>query len=197
MKKILIVLMAIICQISFSQTKKKAVSSTPKKVAVPPPSPVIHPPVAQKLKLNPINRIGTIIKEYEGTLTFKYEVNKDTIILPNGEFAELVILSNYSESLDDFDVLIRTNTTVDTLKIVASENKGTKLAQSFYQSMQSFDATAKNNFITAINRETKQPMVFKALLNKEKKKILYLESVPGKKRYLPSEPYYPPPMMGK
>lgn len=194
MKKFLIVLLAITCQISFSQTKKKSVPSTPKKVAVPPP--IVRAPPLPKEAPKPINRIGLIMKETDGSLTFKHEVEKDTIILPNGEFAELIILSNYSEYLDDFDVLIRTNTAVDTLKISASENKETKLAHSYYQKMVSFDATAKNNIITAIERETKQPMVFKAVLNKEKKKILYLESVPGKKRYLPSEPYYPPPMMG-
>ena len=195
MKKFLIVLMAISCQIAFSQTKKKAVPAAPKKIVVPPP--IVRAPEVPKPASKPVNTIGLIIKETDGSLTFKHEVQKDTLILPNGEFAELIILSNYSEYLDDFDVVIRTNTAVDTLKITASENKETKLAFSYYQRLVSFDATAKNNIITAIERETKQPMVFKAVLDKAKKKILYLESVPGKKRYLPSEPYYPPPTMGR
>ena len=195
MKKFLIVLMAISCQIAFSQTKKKAVPAAPKKVVVPPP--IVRAPPSPKEAPKPVNTIGLIMKETDGSLTFTHEVQKDTLILPKGEFAELIILSNYSEYLDDFDVVIRTNTAVDTLKITASENKETKLAFSYYQRLVSFDATAKNNIITAIERETKQPMVFKAVLNKEKKKILYLESVPGKKRYLPSEPYYPPPTMGR
>lgn len=194
MKKFLIVLMAISCQIAFSQTKKKAVPSAPKKVAVPPP--IVRAPDLLEPPKKPVNKIVSIIRKNDFPMAFKFEINKDTIILPKQEFAEVIELhpDSYSEEID---VIIISKSAVDTLKFEFNDgSKPERIAYSYYDSRQWCEGILTKEAIKAIDKETKLATSFKVVLDKPKKKILYLINISNGRKYLPAAYEPPAPSIG-
>ena len=193
MKKISILVLIIICQLSFSQSKKKSVPPPPKKAVFSPPK-ILPPPVKPISKPKPINKIVSIVKDNEIPLTFKYEINKDTIILPKSEFSEIVELYNYDSYLDNLDVTLISRTASDTMKFEFNDGtKGERWLYSFYEDRKWCKATVSKNRLTVVDKETKIKVDFNVVLDKAKKNILYLENVATKRKYLPTRYEAPPP----
>jgi|GEM_PF-5045391 len=187
MKKFLILLMIIACQVSFSQVKKKTVA--PPKIVRPLPLPSL--PVKQ------VNKIITIIKNAENPLAFKYEINKDTIILPKGEFSEIIQIDSYNEYLESIEVTQIFRTASDTMKLEVNDaTKGERILYSYYEERKWGKGTVSKNVLTVVEKETKSKVAFNVVLDKPKKKILYLENVATGRKYLPSEYQYPSPTIG-
>lgn len=195
MKNILILLMIISCQVSFSQVKKKPVASSKKTVIAPPKIvralPLPSPPVKQ------VNKIITIIKNAENPLAFKYEINKDTIILPKGEFSEIIQIDSYSDYSESIEVTQIYRTASDTMKFEFNDStKGERMLYSYYEERKWGKGTVSKNVLTVVEKETKSKVTFNVFLDKPKKKILYLENVATSRKYLPSEYQYPSPTIG-
>lgn len=193
MKKFVLFLLVITCQISFSQTKKKSIPPPP-----PPKRAVLAPP---KINLpysasKPKNNIMAIVKNNSFPLSFKFEINKDTIFLPNSEFAEIVEISG-SEYSEDLDVTIISRTAVDTLKFEYNDGaKSDRILYSFYEKRKWCEANVNKEIMSAVDKESKEKTEFKVVLNKAKKKILYLENKATKRKYLPAEYEAPSPSIG-
>lgn len=194
MKKILMVLMIIACQVSFSQTNKKP-KAPPKKTVMAPPKIVrslLEPPPVKQ-----VNKIITIIKNTENPLAFKYEINKDTIILPKGEFSEIIQIDSYSEYLESIEVTQIFRTASDTMKFEFNDaTKGERMLYSFYEDRKWGKGTVSKNVLTVVEKDTKSKVTFNVVLDKPKKKILYLENVATGRKYLPAEYQYPAPSIG-
>ena len=195
MKNVLIVLMIIACQVSFSQVKKKPVAPPKKTIIAPPkivrPLPLPPPPVKQ------VSKIITIIKNAENPLAFKYEINKDTIILPKGAFSEIIQIDSYNEYLETIEVTQIFRTASDTMKLEVNDaTKGERIVYSYYEERKWGKGTVSKNVLTVVEKETKSKVTFNVVLDKYKKKILYLQNVATGRKYLPSEYQYPSPTIG-
>lgn len=194
MKKFLILLLALSCQVSFSQTKKKAVSA-PKKVVFTPPK-IQRPPEILSPPERTVSKIVSILRKNDFPMAFKFQVNKDTIILPKQEFAEVIELhpSSYSQEIE---VTIISKSAVDTLKY--EFNDGTKperIAYSYYESRKWCEGIVTKETIKATDKETKSVASFKVVLDKPKKKILYLINVSNGRKYVPTTYEPPAPSIG-
>ena len=194
MKNILIAVMIIACQVSFSQVKKKPVAP-PKKTVIAPPKIVRSLPEPPPVKQ--VNKIITIIKNAENPLAFKYEINKDTIILPKGEFSEIIQIDSYNDYLESIEVTRIFRTASDTIKFEVNDaTKGERMLYSYYEERKWGKGTVSKTVLTFIEKETKSKATFNVVLDKPKKKILYLENVATGRKYFPSEYQYPAPTIG-
>ena len=188
--------MIIACQVSLSQTNKKPKTPSKKTVMAPPKiiQPLLQPPPPP---VKQVNRIITIIKDTENPLAFKYEINKDTIILPKGEFSEIIQIDSYSEDLESIEVTQIFRTASDTMKFEFNDaTKGERTLYSFYEDRKWGKGTVSKNVLTVVEKETKSKVAFNVVLDKPKKKILYLENVATGRKYLPAEYQYPAPSIG-
>jgi len=190
MKKILILLLAITCQVSFSQTKKKSVPPPPKLKILSPPK--VNSPYSSK----PKNNVVTIVKDNSFPLSFKFEINKDTIFQPNSEFAEIIEISDdgYSE---DLNVTIISRTASDTLKFEYKDDaKDDRIMYSYFEKRKWCEAKMNKEIMAAVDKESKAKIEFKVVLDKAKKKILYLENTATKRKYMPTSYEAPSPSIG-
>lgn len=189
MKKFLIALLVLSCQISFSQAKKKAVS-TPKKVVFTTPK-IKRAPEKPLPPEKTVNKIVSILRKNDFPMAFKFEINQEKTILPKEEFAEVIELypSSYSEEID---VTIISKSAVDTLKYKSNDgSKPERIAYSYYDSRKWCNGIVNKETIKAIENKTKIITSFKAVLDKPKKKILYLTNVSNGRKYVPTA-YEPP-----
>jgi len=194
MKKFLIVLLALSCQASFSQTKKKAVS-TPKKVVFTPPK-IKRAPEELLPPEKTVSKIVSILRKNDFPLAFKFEVKKDTMILPKQQFAEVIEVRSDSYS-EELGVTIISRTASDTLKFENKDNaKGERIVYSYYEDRKWCDGIVSKETIKATDKETKEATSFKAVLDKPKKKILYLINVTSGRKYVPTAYEPPPPSIG-
>lgn len=191
MKRFLIILFAITCQISFSQTKKKSIPPPPKRQILTPPK--INSPYSSS---KPKNNVVSIVKDNSFPLSFKFEINKDTIFLPNSEFAEIIEISDSGYS-EDLNVTIISRTASDTLKF--EYNDGTKedrIMHSYFEKRKWCEVNMNKEIMSAVDKESKEKIDFKVVLDKTKKKILYVENRATKRKYLPTSYEAPSPSIG-
>lgn len=189
MKKFLIVLVVLFCQVSFSQAKKKA---------VPPPikRDILQPPKVIRPEDRPVGKIVSILRKNDFPMAFKFEINKDTIILPKQEFAEVIEVRSDSYS-EELGVTIISRTAADTLKFENKDNaKEERIVYSYYEDRKWCDGIVSKETIKAIDKETKGVTSFKAVLDKPKKKILYLINISNGRKYVPTAYEPPPPSIG-
>lgn len=193
MKKFLILLLALSCQISFSQNKKKAVS-TPKKVVFTPPK-IKRAPEKILPPWEAENKVVSIVKKNDFPLAFKFQINKDTILLPKAEFAEIIEMRyDYSDILG---ITIISKSAADTLKIQKNDSVAPeRIALSYYEHRDWGSASVTNQTIKVTDKETKLTISFKVVLDKPKKKILYLINVLNGRKYLPTAYEPPAPSIG-
>ncbi len=190
MKKFLMVLFVISGQILFSQVKKKSVPPAIKKEVLLPPK-IVRP------EDRPVSKIVSIIRKNEMPMAFKFEVNKDTIILPKGEFAEVIEISNSYTFSEELDVTIISKSAVDTLKFEFNDgSKPERIAYSYYDSRKWCDGILTKETIKATDKETKSVASFRVVLDKPKKKILYLLNISNGRKYLPTAYEPPAPSIG-
>lgn len=189
MKKIILLILLFFCQVSFSQAKKKA---------VPPPikKGILAPPKIVRTEDLPVSKIVSILRKNDFPMAFKFEVNKDTTILPDQEFAEIIEVSgdSYSESLS---LTMISRTAADTIRYESnSDTKFEKRTNSYYETRNRCDGVVSKETIKATDKETKLTTSFKAVFDKPKKKILYLINVSNGRKYLLAAYEPPPPSIG-
>lgn len=184
------VLFVVSGQILFSQVKKKS---------VPPPikKEVLLPPKIVRPEDRPVSKIVSIIRKNEMPMAFKFEVNKDTIILPKEEFAEVIEISNSYTFSEELDVTIISKSAVDTLKYEFNDgSKPERIAYSYYDSRKWCNGILTKETIKATDKETKSVASFRVVLDKPKKKILYLLNISNGRKYLPTAYEPPAPSIG-
>lgn len=190
MKKFLMVLFVISGQILFSQVKKKSVPPAIKKEVLLPLK-IVRP------EDRPVSKIVSIIRKNEIPMAFKFKVNKDTIILPKAEFAEVIEISNSYTFSEELNVTIISKSAVDTVKFEFNDgSKQERIAYSYYDSRKWCDGILTKETIKATDKETKSVASFRVVLDKPKKKILYLLNISNGRKYLPTAYEPPAPSIG-
>jgi len=185
MKIFLVLLMLLACQITFSQNKKKSVPPPPPKIKLLPPPPS-----------KTVNKVLAIVNADSSPLSFKFEIIKDTVLMPNAQFAEIIELSGSSYP-KDLELTLLSRTASDTLKIEKAAAKGGELiALSYFEKRMWCDASVDKELIIATDKDSKKKLHFKAVLDKAKKKILYLENTKTKRKYFPAPYEAPAPSIG-
>lgn len=189
MKKFLILLLLLVCQVSFSQVKKKPAPPKIKREVLSPPK-IVRP------EDMPVSKIVSIIRKNEMPMAFKFEINKDTIILPRQEFAEVIEINSNSYS-EELSVTIISKSAVDTLKYEFNDgSKPERIAYSYYDHRKWCEGILAKEIIKATDKETKSVATFRVVLDKSKKKILHLINVSNGRKYLPTAYEPPAPSVG-
>lgn len=187
------IIFGIIQTTAYTQQKKKVLSRP--KIAVLPSPP-------EKFDNN--NPLVKILKKLNSTDAFIWEMNADTLLAPKTVFKEIIEelggTSYHSKELIDRAV-IRQSSTVDTVKIKKIENKEENdniigPISSMYLKLSTYTIIVKKDIIIFVDDKTKKEEKFKAFLNKEKSKILYLKNLNSNNIYLPGEFEGPSPMIG-
>ncbi len=190
--KIGICLILVIIQTSVCAQKKKK-SLSPPKIAV-----LKSPP--EKFDNN--NPLVKILKNHEYTDAFVWEINADTLLAPKSVYKEIIEelggISNDTNQLID-RAIIRQSSTADAVTLKKVKNNDDNIIGpilSSYLKLNAYTIMVKDDIIIFENIKTKEQEKFKAFLDKEKTKILYLKSLKSNKIYLPGQFQGPTIMMG-
>lgn len=176
------IILAIIQTTAYSQQKKKTLTR-PKVMEGPP----------EKFDSN--NPLVKILKKQKIEDAFVWEINADTLLVPKTVYKEIIEelggTSYYSNQLSD-RVVIRQSATADTvaLKKIEIKNDNDNIISpilSSYLKLTTYTITIKNDIILFVDDKTKKEEKFKAFLNKEKTKILYLKNIKSNKIYSPGK----------
>ncbi|KUJ59745.1 hypothetical protein AR687_21305 [Flavobacteriaceae bacterium CRH] len=170
-------------QISVCAQQKKKTYLRPKIMKLPP----------EKFDSN--NPLVKILKEQQFSDSFVWEINADSLLVPKTVYKEIIEelggASYYTDELSD-RVVIRQSATVDTVKLKKIDNKNQEEnvigpILSSYLKLTTYTITIKNDIIIFVDDKTKKEEKFKAFLNKQKDKIIYLKNIKSNKIYSPGK----------
>lgn len=179
LKIILCLLLVISHNFIFGQKKKKVTFTPPK----------IKKVEFIDLYPNSKNPIYKILAKADKTTAFTWEIDKDTLLVKNSPFKEIVQFNSYNDRIDGGEIIL--NSTAEDFQMKKkNENDKEIWMTSFFSERKQYPIEFDKNIITFIN-DKKSIRKFRVKLDKSGTKILSLQDLDSKKYYYPSEPDYP------